>query len=553
VAPGTPEAPLSDAAPAAAPVPTPAPGPQPAAPGQLSAAYPALRRNRLRVLPRRERTVGIEHLGAAGAVDAPPTGADEAPATIFVRAGEAAAPAAATPGPRSGGVRGRYRALTATEPMGSPPPAELAAEYRARVAERAGQGPAEWSSPGAAAAPDGGRSRLESQYRGLGAEPAAGRLAHRRRLDEVPGRIRDVEAEEAELEAISERYSREYTGRDGWTPGAFWDSVRYVAQGLGRSANRTVAVRRLRKARESEERKRQRLLCDLGEHALATIGLEEPGMETYHERLAHLNQEQAGLEDEIAALGVQIEETRREFTAAERELQHEHAELEGQLRGVEDKLRPTESDYRAALKKARAAEEDARALGRQIDHGRAQLNTLADQKTAAEEVVRLRAKVDRWVADRDGLQQEIPRLEERAAQLTPEIERLRGETERLRQADRQNREALDLRAAEHKQEVRRLQDEVERRRAAIEQLGSDRRILYLECGRQLDIDRPGEPALAEGFAAVDETLDRQRKIDLEIEIAQARPDPWDREAVKRAVIAAAGVVFLLSLLVVLVR
>jgi septal ring factor EnvC (AmiA/AmiB activator) len=298
------------------------------------------------------------------------------------------------------------------------------------------------------------------------------------------------------------------------------------------------------------ERERQRMLCDLGERAMALPDFDHPALADYRRQLEELDREASRRGDDIDVHAVQIEEQQREFTAAERELQHAHAEIEAHARELEAKLRPMDVDYRAAVKKARAAEEDARTLARQIDVAKGQLTRLSAGSAATEETVRLKARLDRWAAQREELLAEVPRLEERATQLQPEIERLRQDLERTRAEARENRADLDGKITENKRELRRLNEEIDRLKASVEELVGTRRAIWLECGRQLDIDRPNDERLFEHYERVDGQGARQRRLDLELQVVREPPAPPDTSALTRAGVCLAGGFILLILLIV---
>ena len=192
---------------------------------------------------------------------------------------------------------------------------------------------------------------------------------------------------------------------------------------------------------------------------------------------------------------------------------------------------------------------DARALARQIDHARGELSSVSGAETGGDEASRLKARVERWSSERDGLLREVPRLEEKAAALEPEIERLRGDAERSKSAEREHREASHHKEAEHKREVQRLEGEVERIRVAISNISGQRRALFQECGRQLDIDRPVHDHLEEIYGELDATAAEIRRFVHEIEIAQAKPEPLDFGALTRAAVALCGVICVLSLFI----
>ncbi|MFH2006885.1 MAG: hypothetical protein ABI333_09905 [bacterium] len=405
------------------------------------------------------------------------------------------------------------------------------------------------------------RKRLSERFAGLdldiedsATEPPGkrrmdrGRLTSPRRTDVRTKGIAAEYEEDAVLSELAKHYSREYTGREGWNPGAFSDSIAYTFRVVGRTAGRSMAVRRLRKDREARERVRLDQLSELGEVALSLRNLDTPLLDDYRSRLLELHHEQEMREDEVDSLNQQVEESRRSFAQTER---HNHAlrdQLGTQTKGAEDKLRPVEADYRAALKKARAAEDDARALGRQIDHARGELSSLTNKEGAGDEAARLKPKIERWTSERDGLLREVPRLNELAAGLEPEIERLRKDLDRHKQQEREHRETVLNQEAEHKREVQRLEAEVERIRVAIEKISGQRRTLFQECGRQLDIDRPDHDHLEEIYGELDATATEMRRIDHEIEIAQAKPVPLDYGALARAGVALCGCIFVLSLI-----
>ncbi len=376
------------------------------------------------------------------------------------------------------------------------------------------------------------------------------RLTSPRRSDIQDKGVTEKYEDDALLAELARTYSREYTGREGWSPGALLDSTSYAFRLLGKKAGRTMAIRRLRRERTEREQVRQDQLTELGEVALSLRDLDTPLLQDYRDRLTELRQEQEMREDEVDALNHRIEESRRERTAAERQHTADTEEIEGQIKQAEDRLRPVEVDYRTALKKARAAEEDARALGQQIDRARAELHQLSNRSGSGEEVTRLKARVDRWGVERDGLLQEVPKLESRAAELEPEIDRLRKEAERCRQDLRDHRDAGIQAEAEHKREKQRLEGEVERIRIAIENVATARRTLFLECGRQLDIDRPAHDHLEEIYQELDTTAGDIRRIDQEVEIARSKPGPPDWNAVTRAAVVLGGL-FLLVILVIL--
>jgi len=351
------------------------------------------------------------------------------------------------------------------------------------------------------------------------------------------------------LSELAKQYSREYTGRTGWSGGAIADSVAYAFRAMGRTAGRTMSIRRLRKEREGRERTRTEQLSELGEVALSLRDLENALLGDYRSRLADLHQDQEMREDEVDSLNQQIENSRRNQTQAERQAQTQADDLASQTKVADEKLRPVETGYRTALKAARSAEEDARALARQVDHARGELSRMSGAETSGDEAARLKARVERWTSEREGLLREVPRLEEKAAALEPEIERLRKDAERSKAAERDHREAASGQEAEHKREVQRLEGEVERIRVAIENISGQRRTLFQECGRQLDIDRPDHDHLEEIYGELDATAAEIRRIDHEIEIAQAKPEPLDIGAVTRAAVALCGVIIIVSLFV----
>lgn len=310
-----------------------------------------------------------------------------------------------------------------------------------------------------------------------------------------------------------------------------------------------MAVRRLRRERAERERVRQDQLSELGEVALSLRDLTTPLLDDYRDRLVELHHEQEMREDEVDALTQRLEESRRDFSRDDRQHAVDTEEIEGRIKSGEDRLRPVESDFRSALKKARAAEEDARALGQQIDRARAELSQLSSRTGTGEEMARLKARADRWTSERDGLLQEVPRLEAKAAELEPEIDRLRKEVERSRQDLQDHRDAGLQAEAEYKREKQRLEGEIERIRVAVETLATERRSLFLECGRQLDIDRPAHDHLEDIYQELDTTAVEIRRIDQEVEIAQAKPGP-DWNALTRAGVVLGG--FFLILLLVIV-
>ncbi len=375
------------------------------------------------------------------------------------------------------------------------------------------------------------------------------RLTGGRRSDINTKRLTSSPEDDLVLSEVAKQYSREYTGREGWTGGAIVDSVAYAFRIMGRTAGRTMAIRRLRKDREARERIRSDQLSELGEVALSLRDLDNALLDDYRNRLLELHQDQELREDEVDSLNQQIESSRRNFTQAERHAQTDNDELESQTKLNEENLRPVETSYRAALKAARSAEEDARALARQIDHARGELSRMSGAETSGDEAARLKARTERWTSERDGLLREVPRLEEKAAALEPEIERLRKDVERSKSAAREQREEAALLEAEHKREVQRLEGEVERIRVAIENISGQRRTLFSECGRQLDIDRPDHDHLEEIYGELDATAGEIRRFDHEIEIAQAKPEPLDYGALTRAGVAFFGAISIFALLI----
>jgi len=387
-------------------------------------------------------------------------------------------------------------------------------------------------------------------------EPATGhrrvdpsRLTGGRRSAVHTKRLAGNPEEDLMLSQVAMQYSREYTGRVGWTGGAIVDSVTYAFRVVGRTAGRTMAIRRLRKERERRERIRTDQLSELGEVALSLRDLDNALLDDYRNRLLELHHDQEMREDEVDSLNQQVETSRRNFTQAERHGQTESDELESQTKLTEENLRPVETGYRAAMKAARGAEEDARALARQIEHARRELNGMSGAEASGDEAGRLKARVEHWTSERDGILREVPRLEEKAAALEPEIERLRKETVRSKAAEREQREATLQHEAEHKREVQRLEGEVERIRVVIQNISGQRRNLFQECGRQLDIDRPAHDHLEEIYGELDATATEVRRFDHEIEIAQAKPEPLDFGALTRAAVALCGVIIVISLFI----
>jgi len=409
------------------------------------------------------------------------------------------------------------------------------------------------------------RDEIRQRYAGLGEEPTGahahkagarshraprdpGRLASPRRPDVLAKRIQPFADEDALLAEIAERYSRAYGGRAGWSPGAMLDSLLYAGRLARRHAGKPLALRRLRQTRAARVRLRQDQLSELGEIALALRDLDTPLLDTYRERLLDLHKEEELREDEIDALNQRIEEARRDFARATRQHQTEAEALDAAIREAEEALRPAEAEHRAALKTARAALEDTRALEQQIDRARAELHRLSKTPGQGDETARLEARMERWTAERDTLVRELPRLEAKAADMEPELSRLRKERDRRRQALRDHREAGMQAEAEHKRERSRLRAEVERIRVAVEQLAADRRALYLECGRQLDIDRPDHDHLEEVYREIDATAAEIRRIDQEMEIAQSSPGQPDWAALGRAAAVLGGLLLIIVLI-----
>ncbi len=351
------------------------------------------------------------------------------------------------------------------------------------------------------------------------------------------------------LSEVAKQYSREYSGRAGWSGGAIADSVTYAFRVVGRTAGRSMAIRRLRKERERRERIRTDQLSELGEVALSLRDLDNALLDDYRNRLLELHQDQEMRKDEVDSLNQKIETSRHDFVQTERNAQTESDELETQTKVTEEKLRPVEASYRTALKAARSAEEDARALARQIDHARGEVSGMSGAEASGDEAARLKARMERWTSERDGLLREVPRLEEKAAALEPEIERLRKDTERSKTAAREQRETVLVQEAEHKREIQRLEGEVERIRVVITNISGQRRTLFQECGRQLDIDRPEHDHLEEIYGELDATAAEIRRFDQTIEIAQTKPEPLDFGALTRAAVALCGVIIVLSLFV----
>jgi len=375
------------------------------------------------------------------------------------------------------------------------------------------------------------------------------RLTGGRRSDIHTKRLAGNAEDDFVMSELSKQYSREYTGRAGWSAGAIADSVAYALRVAGRTAGRTMALRRLRKEREGRERLRSEQLTELGEVALSLRDLDSVLLDDYRSRLLELHQDQEMREDEVDSLNQQIETARRDQIQFERNAQTESDELESQAKLAEEKLRPVETGYRTALKAARSAEEDARALSKQIDHARAELSRTSGAETSGDEAARLKGRMERWTSERDGLTRQVPHLEEKAAALEPEIARLRKETERCKNAVREHRDANHQQQAEHKREVQRLEGEAERIRVAIENISGQRRTLFQECGRQLDIDRPDHDHLEEIYGELDATAAEIRRFDHEIEIAESKPEPLDVGALTRAAVALCGVISIVSLFI----
>ena len=85
-------------------------------------------------------------------------------------------------------------------------------------------------------------------------------------------------------------------------------------------------------------------------------------------------------------------------------------------------------------------------MARQVDQARGQLGTLKSREGTGDDVARLKAKIERWSSEREGILREIPRLEDQAAGLEPEMERLRKEIQNVkRQAkDREKKTRLKI-------------------------------------------------------------------------------------------------------------
>jgi chromosome segregation ATPase len=358
--------------------------------------------------------------------------------------------------------------------------------------------------------------------------------------------------EDALLAEISRGYSREYLGRDGWTAGALWDSVHYTFRLVGKSASRPLAIRRLQKERASRERVRLDQLVQLGELALGLKDLDSPALGEFRDRLLELEQEVEMRDEEREELKNRLAELDRDNAAAERQHTIEDKELEAQINSTEEKLRPEEAAHRNAITKARAAERDAHSLAQQIDRGQAELRALSGRPGSGQDADRLKDRIGKWEADRRILEEEAPRLVEKAERLLPEIEQLRKELARAQQARRDHREEGIKREAEHRRERSRLVQEMERLNVAKEALAVTRRGLWLECGRQVDIDRPLHDNLEEIYHVIDHTIAEIHRFDREIEIAQAHPGPPSYDALKRAGVALSGLLFLFILLLVIV-
>ena len=127
------------------------------------------------------------------------------------------------------------------------------------------------------------------------------------------------------------------------------------------------------------------------------------------------------------------------------------------------------------------------------------------------------------------------------------IEQLRKELARAQQARRDHREEGVKREAEHRRERSRLMQEMERLNVVKAALSATRRGIWLDCGRQIEIDRPTHDRLEEIYHVIDHTAVEIRRIEKEIEIARSRPDPPSWDALKRAGVAL-SVVFVLVIL-----
>lgn len=457
--------------------------------------------------------------------------------------------------------RGRYQALEPRGPQGEPRPGApgppgLRVRTGVPAKSSAKQRTGRWDKAGS-----GGSERdpeveeaiipqdVQARYAGLGqrgphpeGDPRSpveerSRLISPRRSDvgRKPGPASDED--DALMAEIARGYSREYLGREGWNAGAIWDSVRYTFRMAGKRAARPLAARRLRRERTARERIRQDQLTDLGELALGLRELENEPLEGFRDRFLEIQQEEEMREEELEEERRRLEDAERAFAEAERKHALQEEEEGAELAGLQDQLRPEEAAYRGALKKAQAADEDARAIAQQMDRAQSELRTLSQRPGSGQEVARLRARVDRWSSERDALLAEAPRLAAMADDLLPRIDQLRKEVARAKQNLRDHREAWAQREAEHRRERNRLGQEMERLGVAKEGLAGKRRALWLECGRQLDIDRPSHDHLEESYQALDRIGIEIRRIDEEIAIATAPPGPHNYDAFIRAGVA----------------
>lgn len=465
----------------------------------------------------------------------------------------------------SSGQAGRYRAL---DPTASKGPSQAVRGRSGIRSKQVGTRPeGSWGTareppvdPSQAAANGEDLQRVSQRYAGLSpralptdrrdaADPA--RLAAPRRSELGRKGLADPD-DDALLAEISRGYSREYRGREGWSAGALWDSLSYTFRLAGRSASRPLAIRRLQRERAARERVRQDQLVQLGELALGLTDLKTPVLDEFRDRLLEIDQEVEMREEEREELNTRLADADRDHAAAERQHALVDQELTAQCNSAEEQLRPEEAAHRNAMTKARAAEKDALALGQQIDRAQAELRALGQRPGSGQEVARLKDRIGKWEADRRILEEEAPRLAEKAERLLPEIELHRKEVARAQQARRDHREEGIRREAQHRRERSRLMQEMERLNLAKETLAAARRGLWLECGRQIDIDRPSHDHLMEMYHVVDHTAAEIRRIDQESEIAGSHPGPPSWDAITRALVAlsAALVVFILFLFIV---
>lgn len=311
-------------------------------------------------------------------------------------------------------------------------------------------------------------------------------------------------------EVGKECLDRDYNGRRGWTLGATWDSIKYVARLFRGAVSRRLARRRVAKKLDERKELFDQRLVELGRFALYLDGFSHESMREFTEDLDKLEKRKEGIEEQIKEVETRYQQAKVEGSRVNRELEEKYRDARAVRRDVEEEVDPLIAEHRSLRSKLQRSEWEIEHLEEKVRLGESDLNRLSREGAPVAEVSKLRTKVSRWRGDIKKVERKIPELRSRIQSIKPEISALKVKLEKSRKEEELAKAEFREVTAREKARREEIVTEKEGLQHTLSEVEKFKHNIFFETGRMLHWNRIEDVALEGRYGELD-ALEKERK------------------------------------------